>query len=504
MNVLGRRAIVGLLTLLVLVTIASWLIMAHAARSFADEIAQKLNGSIAMYVVERAPLIDDGVVDAAQLSALAQQAMIVNPMVEVYVLDPRGRLLWRRQDLQPATETIDLAPIRTFLTRQGGGPIYGTDPLQISHPRVFSAAEIRDAGRLAGYVYVVFGGDRATNPVETLTGSYILRAALLMLVALLALTALAAWGWTVYLTRPARELHARVLRLGEEFGCGTIDSGAQRARGLAEVRAVFEALADRLRAHVDALVEADRLRRELFTNVSHDLRTPLTAMRGYLDTIASESDRLPTQRRLEFVAIARRHCDRLRRLVDQLFALAQLDVAAVRLRPEDVSLAELAQDIVGKYQLPAEAAGVRLQLEVDPRVPTVTADVGLIETVLENLLDNALRHTPAGAEVVVAVSARDRDVCTTVRDAGSGIGADDLARVVRRYETGRGGRSGLGLAIVTRILELHGSRLELQSAPGTGTTAAFALPGRPAAIGSPPILAGSPDALGERSAALSA
>lgn len=483
MSALANRLLAGTLTLLVILALASWLILTQAARAFSDELTQQLNGSIAMYVVQEQALIRAGRINATELQRLARQAMIINPMAEVYLLDPRGRVIGWRSGTKPGAARIDLAPIRLFILGGHAGPIYATDPRHPGEPRVFSAAAVRHQGQLEGYVYVVLGGSRAAGLRATLAGSYILRAALFTLLVLLLLAAIAAWFLTVAITRPIRQLHCQVLDLGEQLGAGRISADVRSTGSLAAVRDVFERLATLLRTHVDALQQADRLQRELFTNISHDLRTPLTAMRGYLDSIELQSDCLSSERRRDYLAIALRHCDRLNRLVDQMFSLARLDVAAVRLRPESVSLTELAQDIVSKFQLPAEAARVRLQLEVDPNAPRVSADIALLETVLENLLDNALRHTPAGAEIVVAVSNDRAGVRTQVRDRGAGIDSGDLLRMTQRFEAGHGGRTGLGLAIVSRVLELHGSSLELSSSPGLGTTAAFTLPALPVEAG---------------------
>jgi two-component system OmpR family sensor kinase len=478
---LAGRLLAGILTLLLVLALASWLILTVAARDFSDELTQQLNGSIAMYVVQEQLLIRDGRANTVEMQRLARQAMVINPMAEVYLLDASGRVIGWRPDRPIVASSIDLAPLRQFLRGANEGPVYAIDPRQPTVRRVFSAAEVRHQGRLEGYVYVVLGGSRAAGLRATLASSYILRAALFTVLVLLLLAALAAWALTVGLTRPIAVLHGRVLALGEQLGADGIASERRKPGDLAAVREVFESLSCKLRAHVDALNQADRLRREMITNISHDLRTPLTAMRGYLDSIELQSDRLPGERRREYLAIALRHCDRLNRLVDQMFSLARLDVAAVRLRPEPVSLTELAQDIVSKFQLSADAAQVRLQLEVDPHAAPVAADISMLETVLENLLDNALRHTPAGAEIVVAVANCRAGVRTQVRDRGAGIESADLQRITKRFEIGSRGRTGLGLAIVSRVLELHGSKLELLSAPGRGTTAAFTLPALPIA-----------------------
>ncbi len=479
----AARLLAGTLLLLAVLAATSWGILTQAAREFSDELTQQLNGSIAMYVAEESTLIRDGRPDVAELARLARQAMVINPMVDVYLLDPRGRIIGRPAGETPGTAptariaaAVPLAPIHAFLAGEPSGPLYGTDPRHLERERVFSVAEVRAGGRLQGYVYVVLGGARAATLRETLGGSYILRAALGTVLVVLTLAALAAWALTAWITRPIRALGARALQLGGQLEAGAVAGDVRRMDSLEAVRAVFEALAHRLHSQLTELRQSDRMRRELFTNISHDLRTPLTAMRGYIDTLALHVDDLSPQQRSECVAIASRHCDRLSRLVEQIFSLARLDVGAMQLQLEPVSLAELAQDIVRKYQGSAQSAALALRLALDPQSPRVSGDIAMLETVFENLLDNALRHSPPGTEIVVAVRGCGLAVQVQVSDEGSGIEAGDLQRLTRRFEAGEGGRTGLGLAIVSRVLELHGGSLELASRPGRGTMAAFRLP----------------------------
>jgi two-component system, OmpR family, sensor kinase len=474
------KLLAATITLLAALAVASWLILTNAARGYSDELTQQLNRSIAMYVVAEAPLIRRGRVNESQLTVLAQRAMVINPMAEVYLLDPSGRIIGHSITVPLAAPVVDLRPIRVFLAGGRRSPIYGTDPRDPRAARVFSAAEIRHESRLEGYVYVVLGGAASQGSATTIASSYILRAALVTSLVVLSLAAVAAWALTTWLTRPLRELHGRVVQLGEEHGGVGSRAGDGRAIDLDAVRAAVESLATRLAAQVESLKQADRLRRDLYASISHDLRTPLTAMRGYLDTLSRDDRPLPVERQRAFIAIAVRHCERLSRLVDQVSSLARLDATTVRLRPEPVALTELAQDVVTKFQGLAESARVHLHLEIDPQAPPVMADIGMLETVLQNLLDNALRHTPSGGEIVVCVHSRENAVETGVRDSGTGIAPSELERLQQPFEVGVGGRTGLGLAIVKRVLGLHGTELRLSSMPGHGTTATFALAAQPA------------------------
>ncbi|HSH43423.1 MAG TPA: HAMP domain-containing sensor histidine kinase, partial [Arenicellales bacterium] len=244
----------------------------------------------------------------------------------------------------------------------------------------------------------------------------------------------------------------------------------------------FDDMARQIAAQMEHLQETDRLRRELVANVSHDLRTPLASLQGYLETVLMKKDELSAAEQREYVEIAARHSRRLGMLVSELFELARLDSTDATPEREPFSLAELVQDVLQKYELRARDAGVRLDVRLDSRVPFVYANIGLIERVLENLLDNALRHTPEGGTVKLALAPGDDTVTVRLSDTGSGIAEQDLPRIFdrfyrsRRPDGGNGDGAGLGLAIARRIIELHGGRIEAASGNGSGTTFTFDLP----------------------------
>jgi predicted ATPase/signal transduction histidine kinase len=247
-----------------------------------------------------------------------------------------------------------------------------------------------------------------------------------------------------------------------------------------ERRAAQERLAgalaevERLRADLEA--ENSYLRRDLIANVSHDLRTPLVSMRGYLEVLAAKGHTLDAAERAEYVGIAVRRTEQLARLVDELFELARLDYQGITLQREVFDLRDLASDVLQTFRLLAEGRGVRLALRSPSTVPLVDADLGLVQRVLENLIGNALRHTPAAGRVGVDLSvAADGAVRVIVEDSGSGIAAEDLPHVFERHWRGAGGGAGLGLAITRRILELHESTVTVDSTPGQGTRFAFTL-----------------------------
>jgi signal transduction histidine kinase len=226
----------------------------------------------------------------------------------------------------------------------------------------------------------------------------------------------------------------------------------------------------------------DGLRRERVANLSHDLRTSLTALHGYLETLQLKEGRLREAERREFLDTAVRHSEHLAWMVSDFFELAKLEYRDVMPRRERLSMKELAQDVVHKFQPAACTRGIRLYCEPGPGAHRVEADTGMMERVLTNLIDNALKFTPAGGSVSVRLRSDGEQVRVLVEDTGGGIDGEELSFLASESSSflppsrSRPDSSGLGLAIVKRILLLHGTRLAVESVVGRGSCFIFTLP----------------------------
>jgi signal transduction histidine kinase len=240
--------------------------------------------------------------------------------------------------------------------------------------------------------------------------------------------------------------------------------------------AAFQEMSERIAIQLSQLEQVDRQRRELLANVSHDLRTPLASMQGYLETMLIRADELTPEERNRYLQIAVKHCERLARLVKDVFELTKLEAHEVTPQIETFPVGELAQDVVQKFALKAQKRQLTLVTKCEPDCPPVRADIGMIEQVLENLIENAMRYTSAGGEIGVEVRPAGARVELRVRDTGQGIQGDELHNIFDRYyrvdraEFGSTGNAGLGLAITRRIVELHGGDIQVESTPGLGTT----------------------------------
>jgi len=259
---------------------------------------------------------------------------------------------------------------------------------------------------------------------------------------------------------------------------------AERVRILQSLSAQAAIALENARLRRELEVENSFLRRDLIANVSHDLRTPLVSIRGYLEVLAAKGATLEHAQRRSYIDIAVRQAEHLGVLIDELFELAKLDFKGLELQREAFQLGELASDVLQKFRLMADGKPIALRLEAMSGLPAVRADLSLIERVLDNLIGNALKHTPAGGNVSVRLREIDGEVEVSVVDTGAGIAAADLPHIFDRYYRGRGASgqpsgdargAGLGLAIARRILELHGCEIAVAS-DATGSTFRFMLP----------------------------
>ena len=247
--------------------------------------------------------------------------------------------------------------------------------------------------------------------------------------------------------------------------------------------AAVQQMSERIAQQLDMLEQTEVRRRELLANVSHDLRTPLASIQGYLETLLLKHGTLTAEEERGYLEVAAKHSERLGRLIRDLFQLTKLEAHEITPQRELFSIAELVQDVVGKFQLAADKRQLRLSSRFASQHAQLRADIGMIESVLENLIENAMRHTPAGGVIRVEVAkSEETRVVVRVADTGHGIPSDELATIFDRYyRVNRGDASnaastGLGLAITRHLVDLHGGEIQVESVLGKGTTFSIALP----------------------------
>jgi two-component system sensor histidine kinase BaeS len=317
-----------------------------------------------------------------------------------------------------------------------------------------------------GAVVVAIGTDLELVPWQDVLVRFLWALALAVVLA-----AVLAGSLSSFVGRRLQGLRGAASRLaGGDLSARAPDTGDDE---IGELAAAFNDMGDQLEA-------ARRREREFLASVGHDLRTPLTTIGGYAEALSE--GKVDEEAFLHVGGALERESARLSRLVEDLMLLTRLEAREFSLRPEDVDLAGHLGEIVESFHTRADAAAIRLEAELEPLPPT-SVDPDRIAQVVGNLIENALRYTPEGGRVLVALRAEDGDTVIEVADDGPGIDPEDLPHiferlyVTRRYRPVRPEGSGLGLTIVKELIEAMGGTAGVRSRPGEGTSVAVRLPG---------------------------
>lgn len=459
-------------------------VMRHLDMARSQELNQRLYRTLASALVNEQILAESDPLDFNGIQKVFDRLRIINPRIDVYLLDENGNIITSSGKTEIRRNFVNLQPIQRFLTENAALPILGDDPTEESRQRVFSVAPISLKGHPNGYLYLVLRGLISDSITQRVKNSYVLRESLWMIAWGLVFALLASMLIIKLMTRPLRRL-AVVMDKFRQSGFAALPEHPVThppvsSDDINQLTDTFNQMADRMLAQLNALKQTDAMRRELVANISHDLRTPLASLQGYLETLQFKSDRLTEEEKRSYLEIALKQSEQLSQLVNKLFELAKLESEQVSILPEPFVLEDLVQDVVQQFELAASNKQIILVTESPPELPLVVADIGFIERVLKNLIENSLRYTPAGGEIKVRLIPGGRHVTVQVSDTGCGIDAEDLPRIFERFyrgEKSRGdssGNAGLGLAIAKRILELHNGSIAVASKPGM-TTFGFTL-----------------------------
>jgi len=452
------------------------------------ESEQRLHLSLAANLASDNPLLQQGVFDHQALKNLFHSLMILGPAFEFYFVDAKGKILTYSADKsQVKRESIDLVPILKLLRNQASLPIYGDDPRNETRKKIFSAAPVFNGDNLQGYLYVIVTGEQYDDAFAQLQPHKAVELSLLLFVGGIIFLFVLLLGLFKYFTDPLRQLTQDMTRFKEAgFDKSKVQLRKWQQSSSNEVHqlgCVFEQMVEQIDNQLERLQQADIHRRELLAHFSHDLRTPLASLQGYIETIALKGDALAKDEQQRFIGTALKNAQQLKKLIDQIFELAHLEDGQVSLNLETFNLAELIWDIVAKFSLQAQRKNIRLQVLPEQCHVQVYSDIGKIERVLSNLLENALRHTPENGEILIeikeSIDASNNQCQISVKDNGTGIKAEEVAYIFdARYRASnaiedKGKHTGLGLAITKRLLELLQSDIRVNSQLGQGTTFAF-------------------------------
>jgi len=479
LKTLYARLSFWLVLLLVTIGLVYGFISNFATRQHLQQLDQQLNQNLAQTLLADRNLVREGALNEAALKKTFQLYMAINPSIEIYLLDLEGKILSYSADPKKIKrKAVSLGPIKTFLAMEKPYPLLGDDPRDHMRQKAFSVTPVPSSEKPEGYLYVVLRGEQYAEAERMIRDSFFLRISVWAVMASLGVGLL---GGLIVFRLLTRRLH-RLSRRMEDFENSGFTAPiaftgqtSDRADEIDQLGATFDHMATRIREQIEALTEQDALRRKLVAQVSHDLRTPLASIMGYLETLEIKDAALSVNERAELVAVALRQGRRLSRLVAELFELAGLDARERAAALEPCSVADLVFDVAQKYRVEAQKRSVDLKISVPQDLPFALADAGMLERVFDNLIDNALEHAPGGGWIKIALIRKEKRLEVKISDNGSGIAPSDLPHVFEPFFQGAHGSSnpnhaGLGLAIAQRIVELQNGNISVTST-GRGETA---------------------------------
>lgn len=482
---LSRRLTLTFAVLLLTACMLLGWLQVKTSTQYSQSVIQQLSSGLAQHINQTYPLLEQDGLNKASVRELFDNLMAVNPSVEVYLLDKQGKIIG---DGAPEghikRNSISLEPIYQVIDGDQF-PLYGDDPRSMSGKKVFSVAPMVRDGQVEGYVYVILLGEAYNHLARDAQFDAILKISLL-LIAVICLSGLVmaalAFRW---ITRPLRQLSHQVKALetggmNEMQALAALPLGPQNnADELLQLRQGVILMARRISEQWHTLTQQDQLRREFIANISHDLRTPLTSLHGYLESLSVMSATLSEADKKRYLDIALAQSQKVGSLAQSLFELARLEYGVVKVQKELFSISELLQDVYQKFELAAHTHQIQLLADIQPGLPLVSADVSMIERVLTNLLDNALRHTPDQGTIQVRLWRMPQMLMIEVSDSGPGIPPTLKEGLFIRpsiLNTSRRTEGGLGLMIVRQMLQLHSSEIVLVDIPGRGACFRFGLP----------------------------
>jgi len=489
---LYQRITIALVLLFIAIacTFAWW--SAKLEVSSRHEAEQRLHLQLAEHLGNDNPLLKEGVYDYRELKNLFHSLMILGPSFEFYFIAPSGSILsYSAEPGKVKREQVSITPLVDFIAHKKPLPIYGDDPRNqctggSCAQKIFSAAPIYNGDNLQGYLYIIIGGEKYDSIFADVLSEQHLSQSLFFLFSVMVFFFLVLMALLRFLTHPLKKLTENIRafkQAGFEKNKVILQQWpAAKHNEIHELGSAFNEMAEQINYQFVQLQANDKKRREMLTDLSHDLRTPLAALQGYLETIQIKGTQLSREQHQRFIDIAFKNANQLKKLVDQIFELAHLDGGQVTLDLETFPLAELLHDIAAKFQHRLQEKGLTLNISPEQCEFLVYTDIGKLERVLSNLIDNAIRHTATGGKITIQVDEKtNNQLNLSVIDNGTGINENELAYIFdARYRASNAicdskEHGGLGLAITQKLLRLLHSEISVESQIGKGTSFNFCL-----------------------------
>lgn len=443
---------------------------------------QKLHLGLAEHLVQDNPLLKEGVYDYKALENLFHTLMVLGPSFEFYFVDPSGKLLtYSAKPGEVELSSIDLVPLVQLIEDKVHLPVYGDDPRNTGNKKIFSVAPVYNGETLQGYLYVIIGSSIYDNIVDSIKSSEQILISSIWLGLALSFILLTMLMLFRNITKPLKQLTGFIHEAEQaKFNTKELEllAWSKPDNEIHQLGLSVNKMLTKINQQMSLLTALDEQRRELLAHLSHDLRTPLASLKGYLELL-NKNENLDLETRSEYLAVVLNNCNHLKSLIDQIFELAHLESGHAKVNLEVFNLGELVYDVMAKFALAADKNKVKITVKPVECDFNVYTDIAKLERILTNLICNAIRHTPEGGEIELQIKEADNAYQVIVADTGVGISAKDLPYIFEaRYQASNSQgckktHAGLGLAITQRLIRLIKSEIKVTSKLGKGTEFSF-------------------------------
>jgi len=452
-----------------------------ATKYYHQASTQLLNKDVAAHIAEFTSPFSESGINKRKADSVFKNAMVLSPSAEVYFLDTAGKVIaFHAPEKEIVQRTVLLLPIKKYIQTKGEKYIKGTDPKEPHNQKIFSASAVKGKNGTLGYIYVILGSKKSESIIDLLYGSQIINLAILAFILILLLSLIVSF---IFLNRMRKNFDQMVAVLERfENGDYTARFNLRNQDELEPVTQAFNKMADLLSSTINKLTKSEEDRKAFIATISHDLRTPLSIARGYTETLMLKRDKgdVTLEEQEYYAQQIYNKMLQIENMVKQLFELSKMDDVAFKPRIEPFVLSEIVQESMNTFQMIATEKKVDLKCTQCLYHVWVNADISMMERVIQNLVDNALKNTPAEGFIHASMTVEGEELIFKIENSGPGL-PEDLLHWINNFKR-EGGISnkrpvklGLGLLILQKILLLHNSSLHASTHNGTNSFT-FSLP----------------------------
>ncbi len=479
-NNIFRRIGILIFILITCLSLVFIIVTYLSASYFFNATTQLLNKDVAAHIAKFTSPFEEGGINRHKADSIFYNAMVISPSIEVYFLDTTGKVIYyEAPDSAIRLWRIPLQNINKLISSKGESYTTAPDPKNPDQLKIFSAAEVYSHAKKLGYIYVILGGKEYSTVNELLFKSHLSSLVIQVFFIILLISALI----SLYYIRRLQRKYNYIIGVLNDYLAGNLQARFRNDRydEFAPIILSFNTMAEQLSNKIKQLHNAESERKHFIANISHDLRTPLAIASGYTETMLEKTDESkPAGQQQKYLQLVNAKLKQVEEMVMQLFELSRMEAVDFTPEREPFVFSEILQENVAAFQIAADKKRIQLACIGCEELSWVNADIKMMERVVQNLLENAIKNAPEEGRIRITLFRRNNLLSATFQNAGEPLPEAFIHKINNKENIGspyarRNGKTGLGLAIVMRILHLHGYDFKASSHPDDGNSFTFTM-----------------------------